>query len=118
MNTAELVNMFAMIEQSMNAVERILVYTELPPEHTDDPIAPPASWPVKGEIQFKNVQMSYREGSPLVLKDVSFQVEAGEKVLSDRSEEAFSCSFLCVCTTGGHRWAHWGRYALLLCSEK
>lgn len=78
--SAELVNMFAMIEQSMNAVERILVYSELPPEHTESPITPPPSWPDKGEIQFKNVQMSYREGLPLVLKDLSFHIKAGEKV--------------------------------------
>lgn len=68
----------------MNAVERLLVYTELPSEEPLDkrpgPTESDASWPAQGEIEFKNVDMAYREGLPLVLKDVSFRVKPGEKV--------------------------------------
>ena len=70
----------------MNAVERVLVYSNLtsegPPETANDP---PASWPDKGEITFDKVNLAYREGLPLVLKDVSFQVKAGEKVCWEAS---------------------------------
>jgi ATP-binding cassette, subfamily C (CFTR/MRP), member 1 len=77
-----MVAQFATNEQNMNAVERVLVYTELPPEeNAANPEVPPASWPENGEIQFNNVDLAYREGLPLVLKDVSFKIRAGEKVL-------------------------------------
>ena len=76
-----MVTQFAQNEQNMNAVERVLVYTELPPEGaavTEND--PPSSWPKLGRIQFSNVKMVYREGLPLVLNDVNFEVRAGEKV--------------------------------------
>jgi ATP-binding cassette, subfamily C (CFTR/MRP), member 1 len=78
---AEMINQYAQMEQTMNAVERILHYTDLPGEApaitTSDP---PPSWPDKGEITFKNVEMRYRENLPLVLDDVTFHVRPGEKV--------------------------------------
>lgn len=67
----------------MNAVERLVVYTELPSEEPQDSHSSPeveASWPAQGDIEFRNVNMAYREGLPLVLKDVSFHVKSGEKV--------------------------------------
>ncbi|KAJ7580556.1 multidrug resistance-associated ABC transporter [Mycena floridula] len=78
---SEMVSQFAHIEQTMNAVERVLVYADLPlegaPKTPDDP---PASWPEKGGIKLSNVDLSYREGLPLVLRGVSFEVHPGEKV--------------------------------------
>ena len=41
---------------------------------------PPESWPSTGRIEFVNVTMSYREGLPSVLNNVSFVIEGGEKV--------------------------------------
>ncbi|KAJ6528504.1 multidrug resistance-associated ABC transporter [Mycena capillaripes] len=77
----EMVSQFAQIEQSMNAVERILHYTDLPSEAAavtkNDP---PPSWPDKGEIQFTNVKMQYREKLPLVLDGVNFHICPGEKI--------------------------------------
>ena len=82
-----MVAQFAQNEQNMNAVERVLVYTKLPPEDEDaNPETPPASWPEKGEIKFTNVELAYRPGLPLVLKDITFEVKAGEKV---------RCHFFC-----------------------
>uniref|UniRef100_A0A0W0EY28 Putative multidrug resistance-associated ABC transporter n=1 Tax=Moniliophthora roreri TaxID=221103 RepID=A0A0W0EY28_MONRR len=78
---SEMVAQFAQQEQSMNAVERLLVYAELPAEgNTKTSEDPPPSWPEKGEIQFSKVKMAYRPGLPLVLKDVSFCIKAGEKI--------------------------------------
>ncbi|KII85509.1 hypothetical protein PLICRDRAFT_145262 [Plicaturopsis crispa FD-325 SS-3] len=78
---SEMVSQFAQNEQNMNAVERVLVYTELAPEgDAVTPNDPPASWPEKGEIQFNDVQLAYRKGLPLVLKGISFNVRPGEKV--------------------------------------
>lgn len=76
-----MVTQFAQTEQNMNSVERIVVYSELPPEgDLNTPNDPPSSWPSAGAIEFKNVALAYREGLPLVLKDVNFQIKAGEKV--------------------------------------
>ncbi|GLB40936.1 putative ABC transporter transmembrane region [Lyophyllum shimeji] len=78
---SEMINQFAKNEQNMNAVERVLHYAELPSEAASaTPHDPPASWPAKGQITFTNVDLVYREGLPLVLKDVSFKINPGEKV--------------------------------------
>lgn len=78
---AEMIAQFAQNEQNMNAVERVLHYTELPGEGDfTTPNDPPPTWPTKGKVTFSNVQMAYRKGLPLVLKDVSFEVNPGEKV--------------------------------------
>ncbi|KAG2004754.1 ATP-binding cassette transporter [Coprinopsis cinerea AmutBmut pab1-1] len=78
---SEMVAQYAQIEQNMNAVERVLHYADLPSEgERQTSQDPPPSWPEKGEIEFKNVELAYREGLPLVLKDVSFQIRPGEKV--------------------------------------
>ena len=78
---AQMVSQFAQNEQNMNAVERVLHYTDLPAEGdfttSNDP---PPTWPMKGKIIFSNVEMAYRKGLPLVLKDVSFEINPGEKV--------------------------------------
>jgi ABC-type multidrug transport system fused ATPase/permease subunit len=79
---AQLVGLFTQNEQNMNSVERILTFAELPPEGAATTLEdPPASWPDRGAISFKNVEMSYRKGFPLVLKDVSFDIRPGEKVI-------------------------------------
>ncbi|EFI26687.1 ATP-binding cassette [Coprinopsis cinerea okayama7 len=78
---AEMVSQFAQNEQNMNSAERLMHYADLPPEAaltTEND--PPTSWPQNGEIKFEKVQMAYREGLPLVLKDVSLKVNPQEKV--------------------------------------
>ncbi|KAJ7753347.1 multidrug resistance-associated ABC transporter [Mycena maculata] len=78
---SDMVSTYAQNEQNMNAVERIIVYTELPEEGArTTPNDPPASWPSAGAISFRNVELSYREDLPTVLKGVTFDVRAGEKV--------------------------------------
>ncbi|KAF8500114.1 multidrug resistance-associated ABC transporter [Gautieria morchelliformis] len=78
---SQIVTYFAQTEQNMNAVERITVYAELPPEGVSTtPNDPPPSWPLKGAITFRDVGLAYREGLPLVLKDVNFDIKPSEKV--------------------------------------
>ncbi|KAH9120699.1 hypothetical protein AeMF1_007245, partial [Aphanomyces euteiches] len=40
----------------------------------------PASWPEKGLIEFQNYSMRYREHLDLVLNDITFTVNGGEKI--------------------------------------
>jgi ATP-binding cassette, subfamily C (CFTR/MRP), member 1 len=78
---ADVVSQYATNEQNMNAVERVLVYTDLPHEGSaTKPKEVPPSWPDKGGMRYKDVDLAYREGLPLILKKVSFEVEPGEKV--------------------------------------
>lgn len=77
------VRMIAQVEADMSSVERILYYShniesEAPHEIPEkDP--PAGSWPTKGEIEFRNASMRYRNG-PLVLKGVSLKIKPGEKI--------------------------------------
>eukprot|EP00980_Cylindrotheca_fusiformis_P028088 scaffold22578_cov164-Cylindrotheca_fusiformis.AAC.14 len=77
------VMMIARMEADMSSVERILFYSDnIEPEAPDeipgkDP--PSGTWPSKGEIEFSNMSMRYRDG-PLVLKDLSLTVKGGEKI--------------------------------------
>lgn len=78
---SEMVIQFARTEQNMNAVERVLEYTELPPEGKVRTVnEPPKEWPQGGRIEFRHVNLAYRKGLPLILKNVTFEVKAGEKV--------------------------------------
>jgi ABC-type transport system involved in cytochrome bd biosynthesis fused ATPase/permease subunit len=78
---AQMISQYALMEQNMNAAERILVYTELPKEGIrEKPSDPaPSAWP-KGSINFIDASLAYRKGLPLVLKSVSFSIQQGEKI--------------------------------------
>lgn len=75
------VRQMAEVENDMNNAERVHYYgtqlEEEAPEHVGE--VPPA-WPHKGEIVFENVQLRYRAGLPLVLKDISVHIKGGERV--------------------------------------
>ncbi len=82
------VRMSSEIETNIVSVERVNEYMELAPEAPEsDPDltrVPPAlaenPWPSKGAITFENVSARYRPELDLVLKDLSFTVQAGEKI--------------------------------------
>ncbi|KAJ7259774.1 ABC protein [Mycena rebaudengoi] len=91
--TTSLTQMFAVstrlsaeVENYMNSVERVVHYSRgdvIPREaehESDKEHKPPAEWPARGVIDFKNVTMSYRPGLPNVLHGISMSIKAGEKV--------------------------------------
>jgi ABC-type multidrug transport system fused ATPase/permease subunit len=43
-------------------------------------VTPPADWPNKGTVEFKNVSMRYRAGLDLVLRGLSMRVEGGSRI--------------------------------------
>lgn len=53
------------------------VAVEAPP-HTDH--VPPPTWPPRGEIEFQNLKLRYREGLPLVLRGIDAKINSQEKV--------------------------------------
>ncbi|CAG9461161.1 unnamed protein product [Pedinophyceae sp. YPF-701] len=85
--TKHMTNMASLTEQQLNSVERIVQYLEPPTEaapDTEDPktkaVVTAPGWPAQGRVQVDTIMMRYRPTSPLVLRGVSFTVEAGEKV--------------------------------------
>jgi hypothetical protein len=67
------------------SVERVVQYLEPAPEAPAE-TAPevlktlPPGWPAGGAISVSKLELRYRPGLPLVLRGVSFEVAAGEKV--------------------------------------
>lgn len=67
------------IERIRKLVEKLHEYKE--ENYSDDnPQIWDVSWPSEGNIRFNNVSMRYRNDLPLVLKNVSFEIGAGEHV--------------------------------------
>ncbi|KAF9421311.1 hypothetical protein BGZ94_008872 [Podila epigama] len=77
------VQRFSTLENNMNSAERLVHYVnnlvqERPAEKPES--KPESSWPSQGAISFNSVSMRYRPELPLVLLDVSFNIQAGQKV--------------------------------------
>jgi len=82
-----LVRRSARAETMMTSVERMLYYTSLPNEGNldDDSSRKEASdrnpsWPEKGSIEVRRLEVRYRDDLPLVLKGVDFKVPGGSNV--------------------------------------
>lgn len=72
-------------ERNLKALQRLLKLDDIAQEQSivkesGEEITVPESWPEKGELEFKDVEMSYRPETDLVLKGLSYKVKAGEKV--------------------------------------
>ncbi len=77
-----LVRLYGANEQNMNSVERVKEYVEVEQEaeaHIPD-TKPAANWPSHGAVQFIGYTTRYRADLGPVLKNVTFNVKAGEKV--------------------------------------
>ncbi|TFK27186.1 ATP-binding cassette transporter YOR1 [Coprinopsis marcescibilis] len=78
-----MVRQTAEVENNMNSVERIDFYAkqiEQEDRHLVPEKKPDASWPQEGRVQLRDVFLSYRPGLPAVLKGMSMDINAGEKI--------------------------------------
>jgi len=77
-----LVRMACDVETNIVAVERLKEYAESKTEAEWDihDTKPQDSWPNQGVIKFENYSARYRDGLELVLKEVSFDVDGGQKL--------------------------------------
>lgn len=77
-----LVNMNSMVEMAVVSVERIKQHSDVEPEAPWD--LPnevlPKAWPEMGKVQFENYDLRYRKGLNLILRDISFTINSGERV--------------------------------------
>jgi ABC-type multidrug transport system fused ATPase/permease subunit len=71
------------LENQMVSVERVLEYANLPNEMKKSQASslPPANWPSKGEIEFENLSLYYKnEETKAAIKDLNFKILPQEKV--------------------------------------
>lgn len=75
------VRQLAEVENNMNSTERIHYYaTQLDEEAPTHLQEMDPAWPQSGHITFDKVQMRYRAGLPLVLQDLTLDVQGGERI--------------------------------------
>ena len=74
----DLAEKYNIMQAAMASAERIFALLDTP-ETLKNPARPKTVERFAGEVEFKNVWLSYRADEP-VLKDISFRVRAGEKV--------------------------------------
>ena len=73
------VTQYADFELAMNSTERVVEYTEmLPEDQSGHSVA--QSWPSKGHLIVKGLEVKYAPDLPLVLNGLSFTVESCERV--------------------------------------
>uniref|UniRef100_A0A8D2LSN2 Multidrug resistance-associated protein 1 n=1 Tax=Varanus komodoensis TaxID=61221 RepID=A0A8D2LSN2_VARKO len=77
-----LVRMSSEMETNIVAVERVKEYSEKEKEAewTIKAMAPPSSWPHKGQVEFRDYGLRYRDDMDLVLRNISISIDGGEKV--------------------------------------
>lgn len=78
-----LVRQTAEVENNMASIERFEFYAKkLPQEAALDlpATAPPPEWPSQGQISMRNVVVRYRPELPAVLRNLTLDIGAGEKV--------------------------------------
>ncbi|CAG8778327.1 23794_t:CDS:10, partial [Gigaspora margarita] len=78
-----LVNQISKLETDMNSVERLVYYSDNLEEEAENIVLknrPSSKWPAHGEIHIKNLEIKYGPDSPLVLKGISVDIKAAEKI--------------------------------------
>lgn len=71
------------LETQMTSVDRVDEYSQLEPEgdlESPPDKRPPADWPSQGNIEFRNLSMSYYKDEQPVLNNLNFRIQAGEKI--------------------------------------
>ncbi|XP_056648643.1 ATP-binding cassette sub-family C member 4-like [Diorhabda sublineata] len=69
------------IANQLLSVERVLEYERLPPEpQPNNPKPLPKNWPDSGKIEFHEMKFKYWETGPIIIKDLTLTINAGQKV--------------------------------------
>jgi len=80
-NLTILLNIHSNIEKLMVCAERCMLMTTVPQENESDyTVAERPGWPEEGKIEFQGVNLKYRPTTEIVLNNLSFNVNAREKI--------------------------------------
>ena len=75
------VRVFSEVNSQMTSAERVLEYTRIQPEDKQNlQKTPPKNWPNMGKIEMKNVSLWHYNGGPWALKNITFRINAMEKI--------------------------------------
>lgn len=87
-----------MLENSMNSIERIEEYLDLPEEDWgEEKPRPSPTWPSSGNLELRELFLSYRPDLPPVLRGVSLRVQGGDRVgIVGRTGAGKSTLFLAI----------------------
>ncbi|OSD00621.1 P-loop containing nucleoside triphosphate hydrolase protein [Trametes coccinea BRFM310] len=106
----QLIRAFNEFEICGNSLERIQQYLliEQEPKSTPEGV-PPAYWPASGQLEVEKLSARYSEDGPKVLREVSFQVAAGERVgivgRTGSGKSSLTLALLrCILTEGNVRY--------------
>lgn len=81
-----IVRLYSNLEMNMNSVERVQEYYRIEQEphqadsQADSMVIPGDTWPQNGAISVRNLSLRYSPELPLVIKNVSFDVQPNHKV--------------------------------------
>ncbi|KAJ7110721.1 P-loop containing nucleoside triphosphate hydrolase protein [Mycena crocata] len=76
-----LLNSFASVENGTVAIDRIEEFAKLPEEEkTEVSINDHSAWPASGNLAFADFSMKYRDDLPFALKNLSFDLQGGQKI--------------------------------------
>ena len=67
------------VELGMNAVERIIEYSEIPIEDEGGDDAP-AYWPSEGKVEVRDLVVGYAPDLPPVLRGLTFEIQPNERI--------------------------------------
>lgn len=73
------IRLYTNVELDMNAVDRVLEYSNIKQE-TYGGIDPPAAWPIHGRLEVRELTVKYAADLPSVLKELNFFVEGSQRV--------------------------------------
>ncbi|OQS04209.1 ATP-binding Cassette (ABC) Superfamily, partial [Thraustotheca clavata] len=79
-NLAYLVNIWSQLETDMISPERLIEYINLEKEGERETLANLSSWPATGKLEFQDCSFRYKPNDPLVLNNINFIVQGGEKI--------------------------------------
>ena len=68
------------LDLQMISVERVAEYGDLIVEEDEGTLIPPPSWPSAGQIQFQSLSMRYSPEKPYVLKNITIEIQPGDKI--------------------------------------
>lgn len=73
------IRQIATLDSLMMSAQRLMSLEDIPSEQVEEGVELPENWPEEGQVEFRNVSMSYANGKE-ALNNISFTLQPGNKV--------------------------------------